>query len=167
MKNFKLFKILLFVCSIFIVLFGFLANTNAQTLQRQSISTCGSSYKISETVLIRQTIGQPYSTIAFKSDKFLLHPGFQQSSNLKVDKVQNVLNLEIEIFPNPASEYIKIKGIEKASVEVYDLLGNLIISQKNVTENAQINLSKLSSGSYFVKIIDKAEITVEKISISH
>jgi hypothetical protein len=56
------------------------------------------------------------------------------------------------IFPNPSQNSLTVSWeLEKiSSVEIYDLLGNLI---KTETENfSKIDISTISSGNYFVKI---------------
>jgi hypothetical protein len=56
------------------------------------------------------------------------------------------------IFPNPSQNSLTVSWVlEKiSSVEIYDLLGNLV---KIETENfSKIDISTISSGNYFVKI---------------
>jgi len=70
----------------------------------------------------------------------------------------NTLNTEqfedskILVFPNPASNYIDIKGIEQESdLQIFDVLGNSILKSK-ILSNRRIYLKDLSSGMYLVKI---------------
>ena len=62
---------------------------------------------------------------------------------------------EIFIYPNPSSGIINIEGIYKRStLEVYDVLGNLLLS-KNLgieNKNTKLDLSSHSAGIYIVKI---------------
>ncbi|MCX6309181.1 MAG: T9SS type A sorting domain-containing protein [Bacteroidia bacterium] len=56
----------------------------------------------------------------------------------------------ITIFPNPASDYIQIYSSEKPiQLELLDL--NAIVLKTIPTENAQIDVSFLKSGMYFVR----------------
>lgn len=55
------------------------------------------------------------------------------------------------VYPNPASEVIRFKGIEKIdSYEIYDLSGKLISKGKKASD--AINVSTLRSGKYMIVI---------------
>ncbi len=62
--------------------------------------------------------------------------------------------MEIAISPNPANETLEIKtmkGILNDPYEVFDAIGNIIVSKSNI-ENNSIDISKLKMGVYFIKI---------------
>ena len=62
----------------------------------------------------------------------------------------------IEIYPNPTSGefYIQCSGIRQWSVEVYNVLGEKVYSQLNITNSTfNINLSPQPNGIYLVKLI--------------
>ena len=70
--------------------------------------------------------------------------------------------IELVVYPNPGSEFIKLKTDEKITkVEVYDGLGNLIISQA-MNQTNDINIQQLSNGIYFLKIEFKQQQVVHK-----
>ncbi|WP_420574436.1 T9SS type A sorting domain-containing protein [Kordia sp.] len=56
------------------------------------------------------------------------------------------------IFPNPATDVVTIQqsGITLQNVEIFDMNGRLVLSQKNNLENIQ--LSNLKSGMYMMRI---------------
>lgn len=57
-----------------------------------------------------------------------------------------------EIFPNPSSIYIKVKGTtSKANYKVYNVLGKQV-SQGVVSENEKINIENLTKGLYFLNL---------------
>ncbi len=66
----------------------------------------------------------------------------------------NDVNLEdnITLYPNPASNQITIdsNGIIISKVIIYDVLGKIVLS----TTKKEIDISNLTTGSYFVRIID-------------
>jgi len=57
-------------------------------------------------------------------------------------------NKTVNIFPNPAKDFIYIESNEALEVKLYDLLGNEILTTK---EN-EINISNLSEGIYFIHV---------------
>ncbi|MBX3163830.1 MAG: T9SS type A sorting domain-containing protein [Bacteroidetes bacterium] len=66
---------------------------------------------------------------------------------------------KFEVYPNPASQMLNVESppsLKGGTVEiyVYDVLGNVILNEKLNIENnvAQINVSALKSGMYFLKI---------------
>jgi hypothetical protein len=63
-----------------------------------------------------------------------------------------------EIYPNPTKATFQIIGIELADIRVFDLLGNLLYSQRNITEDTEINLERLANGVYIVEITENGEV---------
>ncbi|MGK4567036.1 T9SS type A sorting domain-containing protein [Flavobacterium sp. 3HN19-14] len=58
----------------------------------------------------------------------------------------------LEFGPNPFHDTVRIKSNEVLDgILIYNTLGQLVFSQKQALENAQLNLSNLPNGSYFVK----------------
>jgi len=75
-------------------------------------------------------------------------------SNEEIKKEDNYL--KILIYPNPTEYFLTIiTDIKVLNVEIFDNLGNLIISEKNILNN-QINVEKLYIGVYNIHIyLDK------------
>jgi hypothetical protein len=70
------------------------------------------------------------------------------------------------LFPNPAKEVLNIKTkteMDVKSVSIYNTLGQIIMTTIH-TENEEINVSNLQSGSYFIKVFtDKGSSTAKFI----
>ncbi|MEN8857381.1 MAG: T9SS type A sorting domain-containing protein [Flavobacteriaceae bacterium] len=74
------------------------------------------------------------------------------ASTASVNEVDNILN-NIKVFPNPANEFIELKGIsnlENSNVRVTNVLGKEVFKSNLVT--SKINVSKLNSGIYILSI---------------
>lgn len=56
----------------------------------------------------------------------------------------------VRIYPNPAQDFIQVKGIEKAIVSLLDQGGCIVAQQEIVGQD--IDIAKLPSGVYFVTI---------------
>jgi hypothetical protein len=66
--------------------------------------------------------------------------------------IKTTMNPEIQIFPNPASGYLQLSSIENIrSLEVFNLLGQQFITVNN-PESSILDISKLTSGIYLIKI---------------
>jgi hypothetical protein len=88
--------------------------------------------------------------------------------NKYVDKIQT-----IEIFPNPASNYLKITSqIESSSytINIYDLNGKLVfnklIDQYSEISEHMVNIEKLVKGAYFVEITSGTYNETQKLIIN-
>ncbi|MDR6763546.1 Leucine-rich repeat (LRR) protein [Flavobacterium sp. 2755] len=59
------------------------------------------------------------------------------------------------IYPNPVKDILNISlqnNIEIKSIEIYDVLGQLVIAVPNIQNVSNIDVSKLQSGNYILKI---------------
>ncbi len=92
-----------------------------------------------------------------------INPDAEEIANNDIDEdcdgvdlltsLTELTNNDFTIFPNPASHFIIVqfeKQIEY-SIEVYDLLGNLVVSQENFNK---VSVADLQSGQYFMVIED-------------
>ncbi|MBM3447717.1 MAG: T9SS type A sorting domain-containing protein [Bacteroidetes bacterium] len=60
---------------------------------------------------------------------------------------------EIQLYPNPARTQITIKGLEKGMLlEVLDLTGRIVHTEKVTTEQMQLNVAKWQTGLYLVRV---------------
>ncbi|MBI5220016.1 MAG: T9SS type A sorting domain-containing protein [Bacteroidia bacterium] len=68
-----------------------------------------------------------------------------------------IRNREIRIIPNPVKESFTVfSDIPYSKIEILDITGKLITTQKNKT--GEINISTLTEGLYFIKIYDNNNI---------
>jgi hypothetical protein len=74
----------------------------------------------------------------------------------------NNMSSKLYIYPNPAKDILTIEGSYK-SVDVFDILGNLVLSSE-ATKN--INVSSLADGVYMLNIKTENGIVAKKITIT-
>ena len=80
---------------------------------------------------------------------------------LRVDSFTE--NKGLNVYPNPANDYIIVESDGIQEVEIYDMMGRKLISHKAETSST-IDVSALSSGIYLVRTIDSDNnITMQKI----
>lgn len=66
---------------------------------------------------------------------------------------------DINIFPNPSSNYIEISAQHISRVEIFDIQGQIIKSQNNLVNKnlLNLNLTEMANGVYFVKVFFENE----------
>ncbi|MGJ8683258.1 MAG: YCF48-related protein [Nonlabens sp.] len=72
---------------------------------------------------------------------------------------------DIKIYPNPTADFINIKtlNLSISATELYDLNGRKVLSQK-VDDSDTVDLSSLTTGIYFMHILDENRVvSIHKI----
>jgi len=83
-------------------------------------------------------------------------PNLELARSLSINELQ--LTETISIFPNPATDNVKVnlpKNMEEASVNVFNVLGKKVITQKINATNNKIKISHLNSGVYLLKFTNR------------
>jgi len=129
---------------------------SGQSIKRQSIGSYGATGYV-QNILIRQTIGQPYSTKAFSDNIVGLTPGFQQPESFKKQtKKVSIEVVSVDVYPNPASERFFIKSpelLENTPLRISDISGRVLLKTEiNSLEVYEVNCSGWTSGIYIVQI---------------
>ncbi|MBX2844961.1 MAG: T9SS type A sorting domain-containing protein [Saprospiraceae bacterium] len=85
------------------------------------------------------------------------------SKIVRVDAAKGQL---VEVFPNPNNGMFQLSGIgSKTQVQVFDSFGHLV-HDMDVSPNAEIDLSFLASGVYFIRVEAGKRSTVDKLVIA-
>ena len=62
-------------------------------------------------------------------------------------------SLEVKFYPNPTSDILSLESkITIENIAVYNLLGQKVLEKPTNSKNIQMSISRLSSGSYFLKL---------------
>lgn len=88
----------------------------------------------------------------YSSTTALGNPIFFKTDNST--DVNDILSENILVYPNPAQDYIFIKGIKNdmVNVSVLDINGKIILNAKVAHEGEPLNIRNLPGGMYFVKL---------------
>lgn len=78
--------------------------------------------------------------------------------------INAIQNSEFSIYPNPSNGLVKLEGASGAKIMVYNMVGELIYSESNASENCTLNLSH--SGNYIVKLIKNNKVFTQKLVIT-
>lgn len=126
--------------------------SQAQSFQRQTIASAG-DYTLSLGTLIRETIGQPYSTQTFESNEMSYRPGFQQPA-LSLELIAS--NLTLKLFPNPAATFINMattEMIENVTLRICDNNGKLVMNENiGQLKSYQIDCAQFLNGLYMITV---------------
>jgi hypothetical protein len=128
-------------------------NANAQ----ESINASGGnfstndgsiSYSLSQTFYIQKEgftgsliegVQQPFEIISLSNDDF------------------NIIDIKIGVYPNPTISKITLEigngNFEDISYQLYSITGKLIIQNKIIKEQSEIQMENLASSVYLLKII--------------
>ena len=147
-------------------LFAGTGQGHAQSIQRQSLGICGANM-VSDGVLIKQTIGQPYATNTYYQNGVGYRPGFQQptSSSLRSVIAKELLQpgLNLRVYPNPAAASVKIESTELISngfLKVMDSKGRLVLSQQlSQLKSHTLNCENWNNGLYLISVSTEGKAT--------
>ena len=80
----------------------------------------------------------------------------QPADNQVVTSIDGSIETNIIFYPNPASEYFKITGLEidiDTTIELLDLGGGIFKQSVNVNSEGKISLEGISSGTYLIRLL--------------
>ena len=89
---------------------------------------------------------------------------FENSLNINQNSSEN----DLVIYPNPTINKVYLKGVNSINnVEIYNILGQSFnVLKREISNNElEIDISKLSQGTYIFKIETDSKISVKKIII--
>ena len=127
------------------------------------IEVCGVKYESNGPGVVRTNCGtdndQGFAWL-YCQGSFLFGP-ISCSSNARtgatVSKADQVTAWPAEglwAYPNPATDYLNLRGADAYQVSVYELSGRQVMSPQRFQGNAQLNISKLRPGIYLLKMED-------------
>lgn len=72
---------------------------------------------------------------------------------------------QVSIYPNPANTEIHIDNASGATIYVYNLTGQNVVTLENANKFNTVNVSDLPAGSYIVKVVNNNDVKTQKINI--
>src|SRR5690606_8531020 len=73
-------------------------------------------------------------------------------------------NTSIEIYPNPANNFINIKSLRNISkplyYDLYDVTGKLLLKGKSKNDLFKVNVENLAPGMYILKLYNSFRVNV-------
>ena len=153
----KIYVLLLFCLSVLYV--------TGQSMSSYVIASAGESTEAGG-INISWTLGEiAIETLKDNSEAIILTQGFQQGyfEITSIDGPKPLSNIfNINIYPNPATEYIWVNfesdEINDAIVELYDLEGRLVYNSKfDINEGPnRVDIQELNASQYVLRVLDTA-----------
>ena len=72
---------------------------------------------------------------------------------------------KIIIYPNPASDVVKVNTPKGARIEIVNAIGSVVKVLKGATVSPEIAVSDLSTGVYYVKVFLNDQVVISKLLI--
>lgn len=118
--------------------------------------------------------------IVFRAEKYLTdHPafnghdlstGYYLESNPVLSGcvvgVDDLATEEVLMYPNPTVDVITLEGLSGASVSIYDMAGNLVLSLSVNSTKEVVDLSTQNAGVYAVVIESEGRTLVKKLLVN-
>jgi len=77
--------------------------------------------------------------------------------------VNELTENDFVVYPNPTNGIVNIKNLNyNSSIELYNILGDLIYKEKVTAESTILDLSKYNAGNYFLKVTTTEGTTITK-----
>lgn len=120
-----------------------------QSIERQLVSSSGGQLSNGSSI-VTQSVGEAV-TGDLTSSSATAYQGYQQADDFFVS-IQQALNTDVSVFPNPFHASITINGNASFDyLKLYDMQGKLIRTI-NLSQASTVELSDLSTGLYHLKL---------------
>lgn len=94
--------------------------------------------------------------------------GGSTKGNFSTNSLLNVNDITqevISLYPNPTNGKVHIENAEGFQIEVYNLLGKVILRKANIAQQEIIDLTNLTSGVYYVKLQNEKTTEIKKVVV--
>lgn len=124
-----------------------------------SLTTTGTTTLVAKTYTAAGTFnGTLTATVLKMSDSgasVVDNGTFSKTVSTCVGIVNNSLNSNVALYPNPTNGIAKLINLEGTNnINVYNFLGQLVYTTSTNTDNVTIDLKNQAVGTYFVKIVN-------------
>ena len=81
-----------------------------------------------------------------------------------VEELNSIENL-IKVYPNPTNGVLHIDNVNGATIEVYNMVGNMVDLINNANEFNTVDLSNYAEGTYLVKVYTETGVSIKKVNL--
>ena len=120
----------------------------------------GAYYINSKTYSTSPSFDASASTITVPAHSYVVISNIENPLSGIENVVEDKNNVNVTIYPNPATDYVNVKAEGVKAIEVYSMAGSLVA---NVNGESTLDVSGLAKGTYLVKVSTEAGVKVEKL----
>lgn len=73
---------------------------------------------------------------------------------------------KVKLFPNPVNSSLNITNLNNTKVEIFNVVGQRILTHENISGNLNIDMTAYPNGIYFVKMQNGKSVRTEKIKLT-
>lgn len=106
--------------------------------------------------------------LTFGNDAMTVHYSNGQTGDIALSDISKMVfgtvsgvknlrytNTEILVYPNPVSDYLYVKTTDNQTIQIMNISGATVISQKASDRETQIHIADLAKGIYILKLDHK------------
>jgi hypothetical protein len=83
----------------------------------------------------------------------------------EVTSVNTTIEEKISVYPNPTNGLLNITNVLNSTIELYNVIGEKLVSNQSTTDNTTLDLSKYPSGSYMIRIVKEGKSITKKVTL--
>ncbi|MFZ1678847.1 MAG: T9SS type A sorting domain-containing protein [Saprospiraceae bacterium] len=137
-------------------------STNAQTIERQIISSAGETMSRGDYNL-DFTLGE--TMVQTFENGYQLSEGFQQVWLITTALSDPVSDWNVNVYPNPTVGLLNIESEESLSGRIIDALGKVVIAAQTEAGHGMIDMTSLPVGTYFLVLHHESDANVKSYRI--
>lgn len=106
---------------------------------------------------------------SYRIDSVVVYGNATFSVGAGINKVSHDINASFKLYPNPSITgvvFVEPKNAEKGTVEVVNILGDIVAREEQTSATVKLDLGVLPTGTYFVKYRSGNAIHSEKLIIT-
>ena len=89
------------------------------------------------------------------------------TNSTKLIELKN--SFKFNIYPNPTSDLLFVEFLnnteEDVYMELFNSIGEIVYSRKNINANLSIDVSQFTKGIYFMKVYSNSLVSAKKVVI--
>lgn len=111
----------------------------------------------------------PYETYTYYVEAVYDDGCTSESSQIEVTTsgvgVSENEKLNVKVYPNPAEGFVNVKAEGLKNVELIDMMGRVISRNESSEAMTTVDLSSLTSGIYFLRVMTEAGVSLQRIAV--
>jgi len=89
------------------------------------------------------------------------------SKNLDIiTQIQSFIDEDIQMYPNPTTGVINLMNVENTTIEIYNILGENVLTINNSNSIEKIDMSSYNNGTYIIKVKTENSVATSKIVLN-